>query len=289
MNDLPVSLQFTKCILFADDTTIYHSSNNLQSLYNHVNLDLLSLSKWFRVNKLSLNASKTNYIHFGISKDFKCQHNLLVDNIVINQQDSVKFLGVHIDNNLDWRFHVKHCQSKLSSGLYILNRVKRLLPPKIMKSLYFNMIQSYLQYGTVVWGSTKQKYLRRLQIQQNKAIRIITLSEYNASTTPLYKSLNIPKLVDLHTLSMGRLMFRHSTNDLPYPLMMMFKCISGVHSHNTRHRNDVQIERRNMKITRDSFLGQAPMLWLSMNIDTKLCKSLGCFTRNFKRKLISQY
>ena len=59
-NDLPNALKHTNCILYADDTTIYYSTDNLQSLYNHrvMNSDLGMLSNWYMANKLSLNASK---------------------------------------------------------------------------------------------------------------------------------------------------------------------------------------------------------------------------------------
>ena len=63
-NDLPGCLNLTKSILFADDTTIYLSSNNISYLYTTMNGELLKLTDWFRANKLSLNISKTNYILF---------------------------------------------------------------------------------------------------------------------------------------------------------------------------------------------------------------------------------
>ena len=58
-NDLPYSLEKSNCILFADDTTIYMSSNNMQQLQHSINSDLDKLTDWFKANKLSLNVSKT--------------------------------------------------------------------------------------------------------------------------------------------------------------------------------------------------------------------------------------
>jgi retron-type reverse transcriptase len=63
-NDLPRNLKTVKSILFADDTTIYQSSNNTEKLYKAMNEQLKILEDWFKANKLSLNASKTNYILF---------------------------------------------------------------------------------------------------------------------------------------------------------------------------------------------------------------------------------
>ena len=57
-NDLPNCLTHSKAILFADDTTVYSSSEDIPTLFNNVNLDLDSLTEWFRSNKLSLNVGK---------------------------------------------------------------------------------------------------------------------------------------------------------------------------------------------------------------------------------------
>ena len=80
-NDLPGCLNLTKSILFADDTTIYLSSNNISYLYTTMNGELLKHTDWFRANKLSLNISKTNYILFT------CQNRQVVTNIDLQLSD----------------------------------------------------------------------------------------------------------------------------------------------------------------------------------------------------------
>ena len=64
-NDLPNCLKVTKAILFADDTTIFLSSQTKQYLYESVNNDLHSLNEWFQTNTLSLNVSTTKYVLFN--------------------------------------------------------------------------------------------------------------------------------------------------------------------------------------------------------------------------------
>ena len=68
INDIPNCLKHSKSIVFADDTTIFASCNNLNTLYNNVNGDLANLINWFKANKLSLNIAKTNYILFPSCK-----------------------------------------------------------------------------------------------------------------------------------------------------------------------------------------------------------------------------
>ena len=64
-NDLPNAINNAKSILFADDTTLYASSDSLPVLYKMIYYDLTSLAEWFCAYKLSLNVSKSNVLFSG--------------------------------------------------------------------------------------------------------------------------------------------------------------------------------------------------------------------------------
>ena len=61
-NDLPQNIRTAKSILFADDTTLYMSSNDIHRMFHEMNIELDVLADWFKANKLSLNAGKTNFM-----------------------------------------------------------------------------------------------------------------------------------------------------------------------------------------------------------------------------------
>jgi len=88
-----------------------------------LNNDLNILADWFRANKLSLNTTKTNYIPF--SKHNKTIdtgiHKLYLNGDNINKLDSTRFLGLIIDQHLEWDEHLKMCSSKMASGVYAIN------------------------------------------------------------------------------------------------------------------------------------------------------------------------
>ena len=65
INDICKTSQVLKFILFADDTNIFASGDDLQQLCRFVNLELKSVNKWFKQNKLSLNLSKSKMMIFG--------------------------------------------------------------------------------------------------------------------------------------------------------------------------------------------------------------------------------
>ncbi len=99
---------------------------------------------------------------------------------------------------------------------------------------------------------------RKLEIQQNKAMRIISGSNYSSSSAPLYKDMNILPLKDLYKLHLGKLIYLHRNEQLPKPLQT--KCVTNrnIHSHNTRTRNHPHVMSRNSSIINKSFIHQAP-------------------------------
>ena len=162
-NDLPNALTFSKCILFADDTTLFYSTKNLHTLYNNIALDLNDRSEWFKANKLSLNVSKTNYITMQNTNEISINHTLKIGDETIKQVNTAKFLGIIIDDQLSWNAHIDYCKNKLSSGFYAINSAKHILSPKHLKSLYYTLIHPHLTYGLLLWGSTYKTLLKKLQ------------------------------------------------------------------------------------------------------------------------------
>ena len=69
INDLCNVSKFLKCALFADDTNLFASGNNINTLCEQINDELSKINKWFNINKLSLNLSKTNFIIFSKKKN----------------------------------------------------------------------------------------------------------------------------------------------------------------------------------------------------------------------------
>ena len=67
--------------------------------------------------------------------------------------DQFKYLGVILDNKLSWSQHINYLVTKLSQVAGILYKVRSLLPLKSRIMIYNSFANSYLNYGTVAWGS----------------------------------------------------------------------------------------------------------------------------------------
>jgi len=118
-------------------------------------------------NKLSLNVYKTTYMIF------KHNQHIIVESFVLriggNTMERVqctKFLGLYIDDKLQWINHTKHCKAKISSSLYAIRSAKHVLFPEHLRKLYFSLIHPFLDYGLMQWGSATKTLTNPLQIPQ---------------------------------------------------------------------------------------------------------------------------
>ena len=113
-------------IIFADDTNIFYSHDDYNSLITHLDIELPKLSLWFRSNMLSLNVSKINFIHFTSCKKNEIAPgniHLFIDDVAIEQKTHTKFLGVVINENLNWSDHVKYISTPIAVLVFCVNYV----------------------------------------------------------------------------------------------------------------------------------------------------------------------
>ena len=102
-------------------------------------------------------------------------HIIRIDGHEIEPVNETVFLGLNIDKKLAWDAHTKTISSKLSSSLYLLRQVSNCLPKEVLKTLYFSLVYSILQYGIMHWGNkgTFAYNLETIIIKQEKVICII--------------------------------------------------------------------------------------------------------------------
>jgi len=288
-NDLPNSLTHTHAILFADDTTIYTKSKNLNELYNIVNSDLQNLYDWFNANKLSLNISKTNYMLFTNHDipDITIQNlEIKIGAQVIERKKNLKFLGVQIDENLNWHEHITNTMNKVAKTSYSIKMVKNILPKQNLKTLYQTLILPHLDYGILFWGGTHESHINKLVIQQKKIIRMITNSKYNDHTDPLFKGLKLLKLKEIHKLNAAKLMYKVSKYELPEPLIKLYSLNSTLHVHNTRQINNPHVRYRRTQLAARQINHFGPKVWHQVPNNLKSIQNIKLFTKHYKKYLL---
>ncbi len=229
-------LKKSKGIFFADDTTIYHTNPNLNLLYKNVNTELEAIDDWFKANKLLLSKAKTKYIIFhprqkNISTNTL---NIRLGNDIIERSQVHKFLGILLDEHLQWVDHIKHITAKISSALYIINATKNMLTKESKKILYYTMAYPYLTYGIELWGSTNKSNLKTLNVLHRKLIRTVSAAKYNDAIEPILQNYHFLQIEELQELAILKIMHQYVQKDLPTAVMQLFTLTSDVHRYNTR-------------------------------------------------------
>ena len=96
--------------MFADDTNLFYSHQNISSLFMTVNNELDKIGEWFKANKLSLNVKETKYTFFhknSIKDNIPVKLPALkIANREIERTNAIKFLGILLDENISWKNHI---------------------------------------------------------------------------------------------------------------------------------------------------------------------------------------
>ena len=263
INDIVKSSDLFKFSLFADDTVATMSNKNIQSLVSSVNKEICKISLWFKVNKLSLNLSKTNYVIFRTRKRRVPTNlpELFIDDVIVCKTHNVKFLGVTINEYLDWSFHITVISKSVARSVGVLSKLKFILPSNILKLIYNTLILPHLSYCSHIWGNTYKSHLKQLLILQKKSVRIITKSNFYSPSTPLFQTLNILPIYDIVTFNTLIFMFSVNSKLLPEKYCDMFVLNSNFHSYSTRQRRNFHLPKVKLTLSQNSLSYVGIKLW----------------------------
>ena len=208
-NDLSLHLEYLQCIQFADDTTLYLGHKNRHYLRYCVESDLINIQDWFNANRLTLNCNKTVYMLFENQTNMP-DFDLALNKIPIPRVGSTKFLGLWIDDKLNWHVHVEKLLLKLKSRLEMLYKSKNLLSTSSKRILYFGQIYSNLCYGIAIWGPmVGVSQINKLAKIQNKCISQISPVAHIADVYSTQHLLNLHQIIRLEQLKLGNKLCNH--------------------------------------------------------------------------------
>ena len=248
MNDIHKVSANLKFILYADDTTITsplcsftHGGNDDIGLVTAlINLELRKISDWLAVNKLSLNVQKTKFMIFhNYQKVISANEipDLIICETKIERVTTFNFLGLTINEFVNWSAHTSKIANKISRTLGVMNKLKRYLPISAMKLMYDSLILSHLQFGITCWGFE----CNRLFKLQKRALRIMTNSKYNAHTEPLFKDLKLLKLNGIFDIQCMKFFYKFTNNTLPKYFHSLFRYNRDIYEIVTRNHNQLHL------------------------------------------------
>ena len=157
VNDFENCLEYMTPNMYANDTCATIASENLNDLITDVKNELENISNWMRINKFSLNASKSEFMVVGhrrkLNRAGNKVPNLALNNEVIKRVEKIKYLGINIDESLYWEEQYKTVKNKLKGGISSLRKLKDILPQRKLEQVYKALFESHLRYGDIVWNA----------------------------------------------------------------------------------------------------------------------------------------
>ena len=196
INDLGNISSKMSTLLYADDTTFVMSGKNNIELFETANQELALASNWFFANKLTLHPGKTRYIKFFPKKDETLPVLKIIGHEIMRvgegkEEESFKYVGVEVDENLTWKHHISKISNKIRLNLFLLKKERNFIPKKTRLMIYNSLIRPHLEYCINIFSSCNITGEKSLFQMQKKAVRMISNKKYNDHTEPIFKELNL--------------------------------------------------------------------------------------------------
>ena len=191
-------------------------------------VDLSVVDEWLKANQLTLNTKKTKYIVLGSRYEIGTVQdlNLQIGGEKIDWVQSMKYLGVILDDKLTFDEHISQTHTKPSKKLGILQRARDYLDTNTSLLLYESLVQLHLDYCDLVYMCTTLQNLNKLQLIENGACRIILCVSKDTSIEQMHKELGIPTLEQCRQYHMANECYK-SVNNTDLGLNYMFKLVGN--------------------------------------------------------------
>ena len=163
-------------VLFADDCNTFIKDETMGGAFEKANALLCNLKSYIDANYLHINLTKSKFMLFRTPRskpNFEADnYTLTYDGFNLQRVKCIKFLGVFIEESLNWSDHINYIGKKISKVNGVLYQLRKTAPKMLRIAIFNALVQSHLSYGITVWGSnTATNKLNKLFINQKKALR----------------------------------------------------------------------------------------------------------------------
>lgn len=288
LNSLCNGLFKGKLVAFADDTALFYKADSIAELQRMMQDDINALRWWF-TNHLMVMSPKTKYIIFSLRKNLlfttplkyheincnldihtcKCQY--------LEQVDKIKYLGLWVDSKLSWKEHISYLKVKLIKYIRIFYLMRSVCYPNLMRTIYYALINSKIEYGLEIWGGSYFATLKPLIILQKAFIRIISFKKKVDHTFQLFVNLNILPIRNLYVFKTLQIFFDRSGDKK----LRDFRRVS-------RNRLNVIVPKPNLTIFKKFYLYLAPTFFNSLPPQIKECAIKQTFLKLLRNHLINE-
>jgi hypothetical protein len=203
--------------------------------------------------------------------------------------DKTKFLGVILDNSLNWKPHIHYITQKLAKSIGILSQARKVLDRKTLIQLYYSFIYPYINYCNLSWGNSPESILWPIFRLQKIAIRIVFNIRHRSSTQAVCKSFTLLRLPDIHLLNIGIFMHKYKYNLLPNIFNDFFIENRSIHNYPTRSAANLRIPKVRTNIAERFIRKTGVNFWNLVSGILETNCSIYTFKRHLKKYLVRNY
>ena len=273
-------------VFFADDSVIIVACANIEKLMRKGNIILDNTSKYMNANHLILNQKKSQYLLF---KPKKKQSTIAKTKLMINNQEilevtNARYLGVILDNKLNFQEHFKMVKSKLIEGVRALRCTRATLNYHAKKLLYDGCFKSHAEYCSITYmDKLNKRQQNELYTLQKQAIRLVFNARKNVHTEKLFRLANILPITKLYESECTKLVFKYksdpSANNQPIAIKELL--IKKTHD-STRIYDDLYKIKIPSSYKYEHCMYQIINNYNNSNLEAKMCGNLWSLKRKIK-------
>ena len=141
----------------------------------------------------------------------------------------INYLGVNIDQHLTWQHHINGISVKLNRTNTLLFKIRKFVDDKILRSIYFAIFVSNLNYCSLLWAQNYNA-INRLVSLQKKALRIMNFQPRNCHTSLLFRNISVLKFTDKINLEIVLFISKSINNLLTSTFNNWFVFSSDIHT-----------------------------------------------------------
>ena len=270
--------------LFADDSSLAATGNNVSDIETKLNSDLQNVSTWAKTWLVDFNPSKTEVLF--ISKTIYNKPKLFFDNKELGFVDSHKHLGVTLCDDGKWHQHIQCITSSASKILGTMRALKYSLNRNTLNHIYVAFLRPVLEYASIVWDNCTEYDKADLERIQYEAARTITGLTKSVSNAKLLKEIGWITLEKRREMQKLLFIFKYKLgltpayiNDIIPPL------VNEISTYNLRNSNNFVTLPQRTSLYASSVIPSCTVLWNNLEQDIKNSDSLN----SFKTKLNSKF
>ena len=180
---------------FADDVTQSESDRDERQVINRLTDSFLRTKEYCEQRELIINSAKTQFIIFKAPRrKIEQELEIVLDGIAIKPALHVKLLGVTLDRHFTYGEHIEKAGKKARGAIGMLARAAPHLPRELLRLAYIAMARSHLEYASAVFAAASNTQLRKLDVVQRIASRVICRAPRNCHSEPLLAALKLESL-----------------------------------------------------------------------------------------------